>query len=67
VGDLKTHLQGFSGQANIENEKNRLIDILKNKKTDRLTEVETAITEIKQTITNAKMNSKTEKAKLGDN
>ncbi|MCE8158906.1 MAG: hypothetical protein I3270_00230 [Candidatus Moeniiplasma glomeromycotorum] len=67
VGDLKTHLQGFSGKDNIEKERDRLINILKNRKTDRLTEVETAITEIRSAITNARMNSKTEKDKLGDN
>jgi hypothetical protein len=60
-------LKGFNGQANIEAERDRLINLLKNRTTDRLTEVEVAITEIRQALTNCGMNSKTEKDKLGAN
>ncbi|CFW93133.1 protein of unknown function [endosymbiont DhMRE of Dentiscutata heterogama] len=64
--DLKNHFANFKGKLAIETERDRLMDLIDNQQQDRLSEVQDAIDEIKQTLQNAGLDHKGETIILGN-
>src|SRR5688572_9391328 len=64
IKDLKTHFAGFKGSG-IKTEKDNLLTKIRNKKTDRLSEVQAAIAEIQSALKSSGMDEAQAKKELG--